>query len=307
MYFGDSAFWGCQNLEAIVIKAPLTKPDIQVFDLTNNCPIYVPDEGIEQIKTIPHWPYWEDRLVPMSQMPEDLITKCGEEETKNKTIVYYSPSILPESIYDATQGVHLGRFGNAVSYGQSFENGKGTIGFDRDLELVGTYAFYRCDTMTKIVLPDSITNIYANSFFGCTNLQEVSFPNSLTSIGMYAFRECINLLSVELPDSISLIDEGAFASCDKLNSVYIGKNITNIKEAAFANCFKLDNVRIAATTPPTIEEGAFRSCSDNLKIYVPAGSVEDYKNAWTEYSDKIFEIPSRRRTLSAPLYSATST
>ena len=140
MYFGDSAFWGCKNLEAIVIKAPLTKPDIQVFDFTNNCPIYVPDEGIERIKTIPHWPHWENRLVPMSQMPEDLITKCGEEETKNKTIVYYSPSILPESIYDATQGVHLGRFGNAVSYGQSFENGKGTIGFDRDLELVGTYA-----------------------------------------------------------------------------------------------------------------------------------------------------------------------
>ena len=77
MYFGDSAFWGCENLEAIVIKAPLTKPDIQVFDLTNNCPIYVPDEGIERIKTIPHWPHWKNRLVPMSQMPEDLIKKCS--------------------------------------------------------------------------------------------------------------------------------------------------------------------------------------------------------------------------------------
>ena len=303
IYFEDSALWGCKNLEAIVIKAPLTKPDIEAFDLTNDCPIYVPDEGIEQIKTIPHWPYWEDRLVPISQMPADLITECGEKEIQNKTIVYYSPSILPESIYDATQGVHLGRFGNAVSYGQTFEKGKGTISFNIDLKLVGTYAFYRCDTMTKVILPDSITNIYANSFFGCTNLQEVSFPNSLTSIGMYAFRECRNLLSVELPDSISLIDEGAFASCDKLNSVYIGKNITNIKEAAFANCFKLDNVRIAATTPPTIEEGAFRSCSDNLKIYVPSGTVESYKTAWSDYSDKIFELPSRRQAL---LYSAAT-
>ena len=45
---GDNAFNGCQNLESITLTSP-TPPEIgaNVFDNTNDCPIYVPEEAIE--------------------------------------------------------------------------------------------------------------------------------------------------------------------------------------------------------------------------------------------------------------------
>ena len=45
-------------------------------------------------------------------------------------------------------------------------------------------------TLTKIVLPTSITIINDNAFYNCINLTDVSLPSSLTKIGRSAFRQC---------------------------------------------------------------------------------------------------------------------
>ena len=73
--------------------------------------------------------------------------------------------------------------------------------------------------------------------------------------------------------------------------VIIGNGVTSIVSNAFSGCSSLTSLTILATTPPTLGFDAFNSTND-CPIYVPAASVEAYKNAsnWIEYADRIFAI-----------------
>jgi hypothetical protein len=62
---GNYAFEGCTGLNNIVCKAP-TPPTLgvsNVFNNTNNCPIYVPSQSVEAYKTAANWSEYADRIV----------------------------------------------------------------------------------------------------------------------------------------------------------------------------------------------------------------------------------------------------
>ena len=48
-------------------------------------------------------------------------------------------------------------------------------------------AFYQCDSLTSITLPDGVTSIGNSAFRSCFSLTDITLPDSLTSIGKYAF------------------------------------------------------------------------------------------------------------------------
>ena len=54
------------------------------------------------------------------------------------------------------------------------------------------------------------------AFHGCTSLTRVVIPESVTSIGEDAFYKCISLIRIVIPESVTLIEERAFDSCDSL-------------------------------------------------------------------------------------------
>ena len=62
------------------------------------------------------------------------------------------------------------------------------------------YAFSDCDSLSKIVIPSSVTSIGDSAFYGCRSLSEIVIPSSVTSIGDSAFYNCSfpNNLSQEL-------------------------------------------------------------------------------------------------------------
>ena len=57
-------------------------------------------------------------------------------------------------------------------------------------------AFYGCDSLTSIVIPNSVTEIGFGAFEGCTYLTSIIIPNSVTSIGDNAFCNCWRLTDV---------------------------------------------------------------------------------------------------------------
>ncbi len=55
---------------------------------------------------------------------------------------------------------------------------------------IGYKAFYNCDSLEKIVIPNSVTSIGSSAFSLCSSLKSIVIPNSVTTIGDYAFDWC---------------------------------------------------------------------------------------------------------------------
>ena len=150
-----------------------------------------------------------------------------------------------------------------------------------------TAEFGDCEKLTSVVLPSSLITIGGGAFTGCSSLSSITLPNSLTTIGEDAFNECSALTSIVLPNSLTTIGNEAF-SRTKLTSLTIPKNVTNIGEGVFYLADLLKTIIFEGEVPPTINRRLFDSHYIET-IYVPAGSIDRYKNAegFKEYADKI--------------------
>ncbi len=66
------------------------------------------------------------------------------------------------------------------------------------------------------------TRVIADEAFGwCDSLTSVIIPNSVTHIGDDAFFDCYDLISVTIPDSVTSIGDEAFSYCYSLTDIYI--------------------------------------------------------------------------------------
>ena len=75
---------------------------------------------------------------------------------------------------------------------------------------ISDYAFYWCDSLIRVIIPDSVTHIGDWAFSGCTSLTSMVLPNNLTHIGDYAFDTCSNIGSLVIPDTVTYIGDYAF-------------------------------------------------------------------------------------------------
>ena len=64
---------------------------------------------------------------------------------------------------------------------------------DGSVTSIGEYAFYHCETLANMIIPNSVTSIGEGAFFGCTGLTNVIVGNGVTSIGDGGFYGCGNL------------------------------------------------------------------------------------------------------------------
>ena len=115
-----------------------------------------------------------------------------------------------------------------------YDNGKGVITFKKDVTTIGKRAFYECDNLLEIFIPNSVEEIGESSFGYCASLVNITIPDGVTAIGRYAFSNCDNLTEIIIPKSVYNIEEGAFSYCDKLKEIIIPKNVTSIKRATFS-------------------------------------------------------------------------
>ena len=59
---------------------------------------------------------------------------------------------------------------------------------------VGNYAFYNCNTLTSITIPDGVTSIGYQAFYNCNTLTSITIPDGVTSIENYTFSDCYSML-----------------------------------------------------------------------------------------------------------------
>ena len=133
---------------------------------------------------------------------------------------------------------------------------------------INNYAFYECNRLTSVTIPDSVTSIGEKAFRDCSGLTSVTIPDSVTSIGDFAFYNCDSLTSVTIPDSATSIGHQAFSYCDGLTSVTIGNGVMSIGRYAFSGCSSLTSVTIGNGVT-SIVGGAFLDCTSLTSITIP--------------------------------------
>ncbi|MCR4659001.1 MAG: leucine-rich repeat protein [Bacteroidales bacterium] len=187
-------------------------------------------------------------------------------------------------------------------------------------------AFANCSSLVSLYIPSSLTTLGSGVFSGCSNLESIVvaadnshfdsrdscnaiiqtdlnilvlgckntvIPDEITVIGNYAFNACTGLTEVVIPDEVVSIGYYAFENCSGLTSVTIGSGVTTIGGYAFLRCDNLNSIFINALNPPTItnESYTFGYGGYNLRIYVPCGTVDAYRNAWYSWAYYIYGTP----------------
>ena len=189
---------------------------------------------------------------------------------------------------------------------------------------IGSSAFYECDGLTSITIPNSVTSIGEHAFSGCRELttiivsdgntvydsregcnaiietasntliagcQNTVIPSNVTSIGDNAFFSCYNLTSIEIPNSVTSIGDYVFSGCYNLTSITTPNSVTSIGYAAFAYCYGLTSITIPNSVT-SIGEGAFFNCYNLTSIEIPNSVTSIGDNAFLScYNLTSIEIP----------------
>lgn len=98
-----------------------------------------------------------------------------------------------------------------------------------------------------LIIEEGITEISSYAFYCCENIEGIELPNSLQNIDWHAFANCINLREVHLPDEC-LIDCSAFVGCSSLKKITVSQNNLNYysdKDVALYDRDKTELIAIA--------------------------------------------------------------
>ena len=135
---------------------------------------------------------------------------------------------------------------------------------------IGADAFYGCDLLIAITLPQSIKIIGNEAFRNCSALTEITLPEGLESIGERAFQNCTSLKQIEIPASVQALPTYLFYSCEALTDVVLHEGLKAVGERTFQSCYALKEIAIPNTVA-TIGTYAFYFCKALETITLPAG------------------------------------
>lgn len=110
-------------------------------------------------------------------------------------------------------------------------------GIEYAVTSIGNYAFYRCTSLTSIIIPNTISTIGSSAFYNCKSLTSITIPESVCEIGKEAFAECTNLASINIPEGIETISSGFLYGGTTLASITIPASVTEIGKNAFYGCY----------------------------------------------------------------------
>ena len=155
---------------------------------------------------------------------------------------------------------------------------------------IGDYAFYQCEGLATITLPESVTSIGDFAFQYCRGLTTIMLPESLTSIGNYAFSGC-GLTTITIPNSVTSIGEGVSSGCSSLTTITLPESVTSIGRNTFSGCSSLTTITLPESVT-SIGEYAFSDCTGLTTITIP--------NSVTSIGEGVFSGCSGLTTITLP-------
>ena len=296
---GESAFYGCQDLEAVIFGTGCQLLSIDEFafaNCKNLTSITIPSSVTSIAKRAF---YGCDSLTSVSFGENSVLQSVGDG-------VFYNCSGLT--------GITMPSCVTTIGK-EAFYNCKNltSVGFDENSQLksIDKSAFYGCKMLTKITIPSGVTSIGTDAFYGCRKLIEIynlstfniiEGSNEHGGVGCYALNiyNDINTQSklskdesgfmiytdgsekilvgyvgeetdLTFPNTITRINKYAFYGCDSLLSITIPSSVTTIGDHAFYDCVSLDSVTFGENSKlQDIDKSAFSGCESIESLILPS-------------------------------------
>lgn len=285
---GQKAFSSCSNLNSIIVKAP-TPPDVlaNIFDDTNECPIFVTATKVNEYKNQTNWSDYSDRIYAIGEDPfpkfldeNGLLTDSND--TKYTGVIYQ----INESTQKATakQNPSVAATNIVILRKVIYNNVKYTV------DTIADNGFKSHSTLTTISMPNTLVTIGDSAFYDCRSIQgEIVIPDSVKTIGNSAFSNCSGQeKTLKIGNGVETIGGGAFCFSGFEGDLVIPSSVKTIGEGAFFdNAFSGDLVIPASLE--SVDETAFGACGGFDSITVENGNQNYYSknNCLISKQDKI--------------------
>ena len=317
---GDYAFDGCDNLESVEIPANVTSVGHCAFS----------GSYLHTIKVVAENTVYDSRNncnAIIETATNTLVVGCGttvipQDVTAIGDYAFYGCTGITEVVIPSS----VTRIGDYAFYGCDELR---SIEIPASVTSIGSWAFlgyynleevhisdlaawcniefadeeanplYRANNLyvngenvSKLIIPEGVTEIKDYAFYGCTGITEVVIPSSVTRIGNNAFYGCENLANVEIQGAVESLGYNAFAGTAWLDNqpdgvVYVGDVLycykgtmpagtgivvkdgtLGIANSAFSDCTGLTSIEIPASVT-SIGDYAFYNCSSLTSIEIP--------------------------------------
>lgn len=195
---GEKAFEQCNRIRTINLPASLRKIGNGAFQSLLIHLVIIP-RGITELGTSP----FEERWSKYSEQKRQYVVAQNafvEGYLKENGLKYEVTSRKDGALLEAP-------IADGVLYYMKPKRGK--VEIPTGVEIIESDAITEQETVTEIVISDSVREIKADAFAGCIKLEHVHFGSNIESIGSKSFSGLVNQL-IELPKSIKEIAPDAF-------------------------------------------------------------------------------------------------
>lgn len=173
-----SAFMNCTGLQVIYFKPYRSIPTKSAYFLSvpEDLLIYVPAIVLDEYRT-----RWNE----MTNIQPEPILSNGlyyvlDAKSQNASVIQHLDGA---GGYNSLTNIVIPE--RVEAYGVSFS-----------VDTIAKNAFYYCDEIQSISIPNSVVFIADYAFNGCSALTTIAIPENVTSIGNYAFQYCTGLTSI---------------------------------------------------------------------------------------------------------------
>ena len=148
-------------------------------------------------------------------------------------------------------------------------------------------------TDTNVVVPDTLDGVpvkvlYMSCLGSSDTLTSVVLPDSVTVLRNGALSFCENLTQITLSENLISIGRGCLGSNHALTEITIPASVCYMRGDALGFCFNMQKIVFEGACPVFYSQ-ALRALPDDVVVYVPDDQLEAYKKVFEE-NDLMLEI-----------------
>ena len=91
---------------------------------------------------------------------------------------------------------------------------------------------------------DGVKEIQERAFYECDNIKSITMPDTVECIGYEAFYGCHRMESVNLSKTLKVMESSCFAGCYKLSEIEVPATLKSLSKKSFSYCTNLKNVKL---------------------------------------------------------------